>query len=179
MASWRCRIKISVAGIGRADAEFCWEGGPLPECCFNTAGLRKAIAIRKGAGSSNHWKVLKSALLRATPTQLITRVTHWPCSSMIAQGPSLLFPPKGVMKWEFWTLCCNYEQGWKFSVKGHVYLNVSFSTGNLISFFLLSFLPSPTHNTQIPSGEQMYLFLGGEHHRVDSHGSLGTATEFI
>lgn len=129
-------------------------------CCFNTAGLLQATAIRKAAGSSNHWKVLKSALLRVTPTQLITRVARCSCSSMIAQGPSLLFPPTGVMKRQFWTLCCKYEKRMKILCKGtcipkcELLYRVTLSH----SSFYPSSLP-PAHNTRIPSGEQMYLFL--------------------
>ena len=53
---------------------------------FNIAGLFKATEIRKAVGNrpSNHWKVLKSALLRVTPTWLINRSDKMDMSNEMA-----------------------------------------------------------------------------------------------
>ena len=95
MKRWCCRIKMSVAGSGYADAEFSWEGGSLPVYGFNIARLFTAIEIRKAAGNKlrNHWKVLKSALLRVTPTWLIIRsdILDMQQHDQTDRGPPLLF----------------------------------------------------------------------------------------
>lgn len=89
---------------------------------FNVAGLFKAIEIWKAAGNkwSNHWEVLKSALLRATPPQLISRRS---CMLGVPQqhggrSPLLFFSPTRVMKRQLWMQCYIYEKGWKFPAKG-------------------------------------------------------------
>lgn len=68
-----CRRKILVAGLLMQTVA---ERQVRFQCAvLNIAGLFKAHEIRKAGGNklSNHWNVLKSTLLRVTPTRLITR----------------------------------------------------------------------------------------------------------
>lgn len=145
---------------------------------FNGAGLFKAIEIWKAAGNkwSNHWEVLKSALLRATPPQLISRRSRMLGVPQQHGGrqPLLFFSPTRVMKRQFWTQCYIYEKGWKFPAKGCMP-----ECGASPQGILISFLPHPSslllrHHTRIPPGEQMSPFLWAVRHRAASHANLET-----
>lgn len=142
------------------------------QVCFqcvvlNIGGLFKTHEIRKAGGNklSNHWNVLKSALLRVTPPRLITRRDILDIGQH--EGTGATTPGFAHRSRERQLRgCAAAVRGVRIPCRGAQMLG-RLLHGETISHAASSppSLP-PTRDSSVPCGEQMNLFLWGVHHRM-------------